>query len=192
MAIGDILVSAALGIALAAAVGLRIFVPLLVVSIAAHFGGIELAPALEWLGTAPAMAMLAVAAVAEIAAYYIPGVDNLLDTIATPVALAAGTMMVAAPLWDLPPLIKWTTAAIAGGGAAGLTHGVTSLLRAEIHAHDGRLANPVVATTELGGALGLSVLALVLPVLARALVVVLALCVIWLLRAVGVAAPRNG
>jgi hypothetical protein len=182
MAIGETLVSLALGIALAAAVGLRIFVPLLVVSVAAYFGRIHLAESFDWLGTIPAMAMLGVAAAAEIAAYYLPGVDNLLDTIAAPLALAAGTMMVAAPLWDMPPLLKWTAAVIAGGGAAGLTHGVTSLLRAKSTVVTGGVANPVVATTELGGALGLSILALALPVLALAFVVVLLLVMIWLLR----------
>ena len=182
MAIGETLVSLALGIALAAAVGLRIFVPLLVVSVAAVFGKIHLAEAFSWLGTTPAMAMLGVAAAVEIAAYYVPGLDNLLDTIAAPLALAAGTMMVAGPLWDMPPLLKWTAAVIAGGGAAGLTHGVTSLLRAKSTLTTGGMGNPVVATTELGGALGLSILALALPVLALALVVVLVLVMIWLLR----------
>jgi hypothetical protein len=178
----EALVSLALGVALAAAVGLRIFVPLLVVSVAAYFGKIHVAPSFAWLGTVPAMAMLGVAAVVEIAAYYMPGVDNLLDAIATPVAIGAGTMMVAAPLWDMPPLLKWTAAVIAGGGAAGLTHGVTSLLRAKSTLATGGLANPVVATTELGGALGLSLLALALPVLALLLVVVMVLAIFWMLR----------
>jgi hypothetical protein len=178
----EALVSLALGVALAAAVGLRIFVPLLVVSVAAYFGKIHVAPSFAWLGTVPAMAMLGVAAVVEIAAYYMPGVDNLLDAIATPVAIGAGTMMVAAPLWDMPPLLKWTAAVIAGGGAAGLTHGVTSLLRAKSTLATGGLANPLVATTELGGALGLSLLALALPVLALLLVVVMVLAIFWMLR----------
>jgi Domain of unknown function (DUF4126) len=182
MAIGETLVALALGIALAAAVGLRIFVPLLVIAVAAWSGKIHVAPSFAWLATVPAMAMLGVAAVVEIAAYYIPGVDNLLDAIATPVALGAGTMMVAAPLWDMPPLLKWTAAVIAGGGAAGLTHGVTALLRAKSTVATGGLANPVVATTELGGALGLSLLALALPVIALLLVVVMTVGVFWMLR----------
>ena len=55
----------------------------------------------------------------EIAAYYIPAVDNLLDTVTTPAALVAGTLVAAAVMADLPPIVKWTTAIIAGGGAAG-------------------------------------------------------------------------
>lgn len=168
----QVLLALALGIGLAAAVGMRVFIPLLVVALAAHFGKIPLTPAFAWLASPAALAMLAVAAVVEVAAYYIPGVDNVLDAIAAPLALVAGTFMVAAPLWDLPPLVKWTTAIIAGGGAAGLTHGVTSLLRAKSTLATGGLGNPVVATAELGGSLLLSVLALLVPVLAVLLVVV--------------------
>ena len=129
--VGEVLLSLALGIGLAAAVGLRVFIPLLVVALAAYFGKIPLAPALSWLATLPAIVMLAIAATVEVAGYYIPGVDNVLDTIAAPLALVAGTFVVDAPLWDLPPLLKWSAAILAGGGAAGLTHGVTSLLRAK-------------------------------------------------------------
>lgn len=176
--IGEVLLSLALGIGLAAAVGLRVFIPLLVVALAAYFGKIPLAPALSWLATLPAIVMLAIAATVEVAGYYIPGVDNVLDTIAAPLALVAGTFVVAAPLWDLPPLLKWSAAILAGGGAAGLTHGVTSLLRAKSTVATGGLGNPVVATTELGGSLGLSLLALAAPLLALLLVALL-LFAIW-------------
>lgn len=176
--VGEIVLSLALGIGLAAAVGLRVFIPLLVVAVAAYFGKVPLAPAFAWLASLPAIVMLAIAATVEVAGYYIPGVDNLLDTIAAPLALVAGTLVVAAPLWDLPPLLKWSAAILAGGGAAGLTHGATSLLRAKSTVATGGLANPAVATAELGGSLGLSLLALALPLLAL-LLVALALLAIW-------------
>lgn len=172
MELAETFLSLALGIALAAAVGLRVFLPLLVVALAAHYGHLPLSQSFDWLTSWPAIAMLGVAALVEIAGYYIPGVDNLLDTIAAPLALVAGTFMVAAPLWELPPLIKWTAAIVAGGGAAGLTQGITSVLRAKSTVTTGGLGNPVVATGELGGALMLSLLAIALPVLA--LVVALA------------------
>jgi hypothetical protein len=178
----EMLLSLALGVALAAAVGLRVFVPFLVLSLAAYFGKVPLAPAFAWIGTAPAVAMFAVAAIVETAAYYLPGVDNLLDTIAAPIAVIAGTFMVAAPLWELPPLIKWTAAIVAGGGAAGLTQGITTLLRAKSAVATGGLGNPVVATGELGGALLLSLLAVALPVLALALTIVLAVMIVRAIR----------
>ena len=167
----DIVVSVALGVGLAAAVGFRVFLPLLVMGGAAYTGHLTLSDGLEWLATPTALAMLSVAALAEILAYYIPGVDNLLDAIATPTALAAGTIAAAAVMTDLPPIVKWTTAVIAGGGAAGVTQSVTSLLRAKSTVFTGGLGNAAVSTSEAGGALLVSLLALLAPLAALALVV---------------------
>jgi Domain of unknown function (DUF4126) len=166
----DLILSIALGIGLASAVGFRVFLPLLVLSVAAYCGHLTLSSGFAWLGSAAAIVMLAVAALVEILAYYIPGVDNLLDAIAAPAALIAGTVIAAAVMTDLPPIVKWTTAVIAGGGAAGLTQGLTSLLRAKSTIMTGGLANHVLATGEWGGALLVSLLALASPVLAVALV----------------------
>src|SRR5690349_1017714 len=114
----SIAVSIALGIGLAAAVGFRVFIPLLVASVGAYTGHLHLDAGFAWLGTTTAMTMLGVAAVVEVLAYYIPAVDNLLDTLTTPLALVAGAVVSAAVITDLPPFIKWSTAIIAGGGAA--------------------------------------------------------------------------
>ncbi len=170
MAGTDLALSIALGVGLAAAVGFRVFVPMLVVSVAAITGHLHLSSGLEWLGTAPAVVMLGIAALLEVLAYYIPGLDHLLDTIAAPAALIAGTLVTAAVITDLPPILKWSTAVIAGGGAAGLTQGLTSLLRVKSAVVTGGLANPVVATGELGGAVGMSLLALAFPLVSVALV----------------------
>lgn len=167
----DIVVSVALGVGLAAAVGFRVFLPLLVMSGAAYSGLLTLSEELQWLATPTALAMLSVAALVEILAYYVPGVDNLLDTIATPAALVAGTIAAAAVMTDLPPPVRWTTAVIAGGGAAGVTQSVTSLLRAKSTVLTGGLGNAAVSTSEAGGALVVSVLALLAPLAALALVV---------------------
>ena len=166
----DLALSIALGVGLAAAVGFRVFLPMLVMSIAAYSGHLTLSSGFAWLGTAPALVMLSVAALLEILAYYIPGVDNLLDAIATPAALIAGTVVSAAVMTDLPPIVKWTTAVIAGGGAAGLTQGLTSVLRAKSTLATAGLGNHLVATGELGGALIVSLLALVAPLAAVGLV----------------------
>jgi hypothetical protein len=179
----ELVLSIALGVGLAAAVGLRIFLPLLVASVAAYTGHLHLNESFAWLGTLPALVMLSVAATVEIAAYYIPGVDNALDVVATPAAFIAGTIVAAAVMVDLPPLVKWATALIAGGGAAGLTQGITALLRAKSTALTGGIGNPVVATAELGGALLVSLLAVLVPLVAIALVVVFCwLAVRWVRR----------
>jgi hypothetical protein len=99
-------------------------------------------------------------------------VDNVLDTLTTPAALVAGTLVSAAVITDLPPLVKWATAIIAGGGAAGIMQGATALLRAKSTAVTGGLGNPLIATTESGGALVISALALVAPFIALGAVAV--------------------
>jgi hypothetical protein len=176
------LLSVALGVGLAAAVGLRVFLPLFVMSIAAHSGHLNLSAQFEWLATLPAMVMLGVAALLEVFAYYFPGVDNLLDAIASPAAVLAGTIAAAAVMTDLPPIVKWTTAVIAGGGAAGLTQGVTALLRAKSTATTGGLANPVIATGELGGSLLVTILAIAAPLVALVLVLLFCWWVVRLVR----------
>src|SRR5579863_251842 len=178
----DLALSIALGVGLAAAVGFRVFLPMLVMSVAAFTGHLTLSSGFAWLGSASAIVMLGVAAILEILAYYIPGVDNLLDAIAAPAALIAGTVVAAAVMADLPPIVKWSTAVIAGGGAAGLTQGITSLLRLKSTTLTAGLGNHVVASGELGGALALSLLALAAPVLAIAVVAVFCWFAIRLLR----------
>lgn len=87
---------------------------MLIVSGAAYSGHLPLADSFAWLGTPSALIMLGVAALVEVLAYYVPGVDNLLDTLATPAALVAGTVVSAAVMTDVPPMVKWTAAVIAG------------------------------------------------------------------------------
>lgn len=166
----DLALAIAMGVGLAAAVGFRVFLPMLVLSIAAYSGHVTLSSGLAWLGAPAALVMLSVAAALEIFAYYVPAVDNALDVIAAPAALIAGTLVSAAVMTDLPPMVKWTTAVIAGGGAAGLTQGLTSLLRAKSTVMTLGLGNHAVATSELGGALIVSLLALSAPLAAVGLV----------------------
>ncbi len=162
----DLALSAALGVALAAAAGFRIFVPLLVMSIAANTGHMSLGESFAWLGTLPALSMLAVAAVIEVIAYYVPGLDNLLDMLAAPAAVIAGIVISAAAMTEFSPMLKWTLAIIAGGGAAGLTQGATTFIRAHSTALTAGIGNPVIATAELAGAAAVSLLALAAPVIA--------------------------
>ena len=167
----DFPISIVLGIGLAAATGFRIFLPMLIVSMAAYSGHLSLDERFAWLATQSALIMLSVASVLEILAYYIPAVDNLLDTLATPAALVAGTVVSAAVMTDVPPIVKWTAAVMAGGGVAGLTQGVTALLRAKSTILTGGAGNVVISTAELGGALLVSLLALAAPLAALGVVI---------------------
>jgi len=173
-----------LGVALAAATGFRVFLPMLIVSAAAYTGHLSLDNSFAWLGTPAALTMLSVAAGAEILAYYIPVLDNLLDSLATPAAFIAGTIVSAAVMTDVPPMVKWTAAVIAGGGIAGLTQGATAALRAHSTVLTGGFGNPIIATLELGGALLMSFLAFMAPAAAVALIVLFLWLAIRLLRQV--------
>jgi hypothetical protein len=153
----------ALGIGLAAAAGFRVFVPLLVAAVAAHFGHLPLSENFQWLGSTPALLMLGTAAVLETLAYYVPGVDHALDVIAGPVTVVAGIVASAAVMTELPPSILWPVAIIGGGGIAGLTKSSAAIVRAKSGLMTG----------------GLALLALALPVLALALFLIL---LVWLLR----------
>jgi len=153
------------GVGLSAACGFRVFVPLLVVSIASHTGHLQLASGFVWMGSTAALIAFATATALEIAGYYVPWVDNLLDTIASPAAVIAGTITTASLVADMSPFLKWTLAVIAGGGIAGLVQGATVLTRGASSAGTGGLANPILATAELGGSLLTSLLSLVVPVL---------------------------
>ena len=167
----DLPLSIVLGVALAAATGFRIFLPMLVVSIAAYTGHLPLDDNFAWLATPSALVTLAAATLAEILAYYVPAVDNLLDAVAGPTALVAGMVVSAAVMTNVPPLVKWTAAVIAGGGVAGLTQGVTTMLRAKSTILTAGTGNVVISTAELGGALLVSLLALAAPLLALGVVI---------------------
>lgn len=163
-----------LGISLAAATGFRVFIPLLVMGLAAREGVLAVSSSFAWVGTTPALVMLSVAAAVEVAAYYIPGLDNLMDTLATPAAVVAGILASAAVMADVPPMLKWTLAIIAGGGAAGLTQGTTALLRGHSTVLTAGFGNPIIATGELVSALAVSILSILAPWIALLVVIILA------------------
>jgi hypothetical protein len=155
--------SICIGIGLSAACGFRVFVPLLVISMASLSGHLTLSPGFAWIGTYPALTAFAVATALEVGGYFIPWLDHALDTMATPASIVAGTIVTASMITDMSPMMKWTLAVIAGGGAAGLVQGSTVVLRGLSTGLTGGLGNPLFATAELGGALLTSLLALVAP-----------------------------
>jgi hypothetical protein len=167
----DIVLGVCIGIGLSAACGFRVFVPLLVMSVASLSGHLVLSPGFAWIGSYPALIAFSVATGLEVAGYYIPWVDHLLDTIATPAAIIAGTIVTASMVAHVGPFLKWTLAVIAGGGAAGLMQGVTVATRGASTVTTGGLGNPLFATIELSAAVVLSVLAIVAPIAAAVLLV---------------------
>lgn len=174
----DTIISIAIGIGLSAACGFRIFMPPLFMSLAALYGHLPLSPDFQWIGTQHALVAFFVAACAEIAAYYIPVIDNLLDTVATPTAIGVGTLLTAALIPDTDPLLQWTLAVIAGGGSAGIIQSLTGMVRFSSTALTLGIGNAIVSTIEAVSSVVLSALAIFAPILSVGLVVG---CVILLL-----------
>lgn len=162
-----------IGIGLSATCGFRIFVPLLGMSIAHHAGALSFSSGFDWIGSWPATITFGVAMVIEIAGYYIPWVDNLLDTIATPAAIVAGTIVTASMVGDVSPFLRWSLAIIAGGGIAGIIQGSSVLVRGASTVSTAGLANPLVSTGELAASILGTMISLILPTVAVILVVLL-------------------
>lgn len=160
------ILSILIGIGLSATCGFRIFVPLLGMSIAYHAGALSFAPGFAWIGSWPATIAFGIAMVLEIAAYYIPWLDNLLDTIATPAAIVAGIIATASMVGDVTPFFRWALAIIAGGGVAGLIQGTSVAIRGASAATTGGVANPAVSTGELVASVIGTVLSILAPYVA--------------------------
>ncbi|MBD1870657.1 DUF4126 domain-containing protein [Cyanobacteria bacterium FACHB-471] len=169
----DTLIEVLLGISLSVAAGFRVFVPLLVLSGASVVAHLNLPTDFDRLETPQALAVFAIACVLEITGYYVPWLDHLLDIVSTPAAVITGTVVAASLTPDINPVAQWTLALIAGGGAAGLTKGVMNLFRLTSTAASGGLTNPILATIELVLAVTLSVLAVTVPLVAGALLLIL-------------------
>ncbi len=167
----DTLLSIFLGIALAASVGFRIFVPFFVLSLAAYFQIIPLNENWQWLSSEIAMITLGIATVVEITAYLIPWVDNILDTIAIPLAAIAGTVIMLSTVGNIDPFFTWIIAIIAGGGTATAIKSSTSTTRLASTATTAGIANPVISTVESGTSVLLSIMAIFIPVIAVLFVV---------------------
>lgn len=178
----ETLLSVSLGLGLAAACGFRVFVPLLLTSIAALTGHLELTDSLAWMGTWPALTIFAVATVAEIGAYYLPWLDNFLDGIGAPAAVVAGTVVTASAVVGMDPMLKWTLAVIAGGGVAGIVHGGMAAVRGLSSLTTGGAGNSLVSTAEAGSSLTLSALAVMIPFAGLAMVALLMVAGLTVIR----------
>lgn len=182
--VSETVISIFLGIGLAASVGFRVFLPLFALSLAAYFGVIPLNESWQWVGSTTALITLGLATILEVFAYYIPLFDNLLDTIAVPLAAIAGTAVVVSTAANLDPVITWSLAIIAGGGTAAAIKGGAATTRATSTATTAGIANPIVSTIETGSATALSMFAIFLPIVAIIIVIGLLLGIFYLFNKV--------
>ncbi|MDP6305827.1 MAG: DUF4126 domain-containing protein [Verrucomicrobiota bacterium] len=175
-----------IGVALSATCGFRVFVPLLAVNIgtrALDANGqplIELAGGFDWLSSDIALMVFLVATLFEIGGYYIPWIDNLLDTIASPASIVAGTVITASFVTGMDPWLQWLLGVIAGGGAAGAVQATTVVARAGSTVTTGGLGNPIVASVETSGAFLGSALSIVAVKFAIVLFVLLLGGGVWI------------
>ncbi|MEM7771640.1 MAG: DUF4126 domain-containing protein [Cyanobacteria bacterium P01_E01_bin.6] len=175
----ETLLGIAIGVGLSAAAGFRLVVPFLIMSIASLTGHVSLAPDMAWIGTSPALAAFAIATLLEILVYFIPWLDDLMGAISIPVAVVAGTVITASFITDMSPFLRWTLAAIAGGGVAGSVEVLTTGLRFASTVATGGMANGVVSIGELLSSTVLSMLSFVSPMMAVGLVILL---LFWSIR----------
>ncbi len=168
----------AIGIGLGAACGFRVFVPLLVINLTSLSGQLHLSPGFAWIGSSYATVAFGTATIVEVLAYYVPWLDHVLDIVATPAAIIAGTVASASVATDMSPFLRWTLALIAGGGIAGLVQGTTVALRAGSLLATAGIGNPLIATSELAGSIITALLAVFVPLLCLACIVLLCILVI--------------
>ena len=166
----EAILSICLGIGLAAACGFRVFVPFLVMSVATRADHMDLGASFDWIGSDAALLTFAVASALEIGAYFVPWLDNVLDTMSAPVAVVAGTLAAAAAIQDTSPLVAWTLAVVGGGGAAGLISTGMAFLRGASSLLTAGVGNPVISAAEAGTSLSLAGIAVTLPLLGFVLV----------------------
>jgi hypothetical protein len=169
----EILTAVAAGIGLSASCGFRVFIPMLVASIAAKTGLFPLNDGFQWLAGWPAIICFGTAAIVEIMAYYIPFIDNLLDTVTTPLAIGAGTLLLTSVLPIDNDLLKWISGLTIGGGSAAVVQGGSVLTRITSSKLTAGTGNAVVATGEHVTAVGTSLLSLIVPLIIAALVILL-------------------
>jgi hypothetical protein len=159
-----------LAVCLSAACGLRVFMPPFFLGLAAHFGLIEMNEGLAWLSNGTALTILGVATLVELTAFYIPFIDNLLDSIASPLAIMAGVLLTSSLLSNYDPAIKWTVAGIAGGGASSIVQGGSVAMRAVSSGTTIGFGNFIVATVETVASFLISLLSILLPIMGFLLV----------------------
>ncbi|GGE28819.1 DUF4126 domain-containing protein [Sphingobacterium cellulitidis] len=167
------LISLFVGIGLAAATGFRVFLPIFFLSLGSYLGWIPLDQSYAWIGGLPAVIATGLATVVEILAYYIPFIDNILDSITVPLATIAGSLLFASQFTEVSNWIQWSLAIIAGGGTAATISSVFAETRAASSGTTAGVANPAISTIETIGSTIMCILAIFLPILAGICVLVI-------------------
>jgi len=178
----ETIISIFLGVGLAASTGFRVFLPLFALSLASYTGMWELNASWEWMGSLAAVITFGVATLAEVFAYYIPWVDNLMDGLALPLAAVAGTAVMVSTVADLDPLFTWSLAIIAGGGTASAIKGASATSRMASSVTTAGLGNPIVSTIETATAIVVSLASILVPIVGAILVILILIIIFGIYR----------
>ena len=137
-----------LAFGLSAACGFRIFIPPLTYSLLYKADLVQLGEGWDWIGNDWVIAVLALAAIFEIIGNLFPWFDNLLDLLATPTAIIAGTILSAFSLSEIDPGLKWILSVISGVLVTGGFQLTTVSLRGFSSVFTGGLINPIISFIE--------------------------------------------
>ncbi|MFL2926534.1 MAG: DUF4126 domain-containing protein [Candidatus Poseidoniales archaeon] len=176
MDVVQILLSLSLGLGLAAACGFRVFIPPLMMGVGSRLDLYKLEGSFVWVDDTWAIAIFAVATLLEIGGYFIPWIDNLLDTVATPAAILGGIFVTSASLeGELDPSAQWTLSVIAGGSVSGVIQLGTVATRAISTGTTGGLANPIISLLEAVA----SILCILISLFLVAIIPIVIIFLIW-------------
>ncbi len=170
--VGTWIVAIAAGLALAAAAGLRAFMPLLVLCLAARFGWVDLSDRFAFLGSDVALGALLLASFLELVADKIPLVDHLLDSVSTFVRPVSAFLASLAVMADLPEPVGIGLALLFAVVALG-THVERAKTRVGSTALTAGVGNPILSVIEDAIAGVLSFLAVWAPLVALGVLLLL-------------------
>jgi len=162
----------ALAISLAASAGLRAFLPLLIAGILARLEVLSLGESYTFVGSTPALVCFGIATLLEIAGDKIPAVDHALDVGGTVVRPLAGSLLAASVMWQIDePLWALVLGVIVGAPSALAPHAAKAATRGVSTTLTAGFANPVLSIMEDVSAAAIAILAILVPTLTAAILV---------------------
>ncbi|GAA0648861.1 DUF4126 domain-containing protein [Brevundimonas lenta] len=175
---------ALLGLGLASATGLRTFLPLLMLALAAKFElfGVRLIDQMDWLGSWPAIAALATATTAEFLGDKVPAIDHALNMVGYVTRPIAGAVAAGSVFWAVDPTMAAVAGIIVGAPAALAFNAAQTGVRVGSTATTGGLGNPVVSFVEDLLAFLTVLVAFLAPIIIPIVLIVLAIVVFRLAR----------
>lgn len=170
------------GLGLALPAGLNAYIPLLIVALADRYTGlIHLSEPYDALSSPVAIVVIGILLIVELLADKIPMVDHVNDLIQSAIRPAAGAILLMAST-EAVQSINPVVAMLLGLSVSGSVHVAKASFRPIVTATTGGLGNPVVSAVEDGAAIGMSVIALIAPILIAAVLVAILAAVVVLLR----------